>query len=256
MSDDLGVLPNFDLTGRVAFVTGGARGIGEAVARTLTHHGARVVVADTEREAGEAVAADLGGYFVGLDVRDPVTVDAAIAEAVRWGGRLDIAVNCAGIRHNGAGEEISDEEWDTVFDVNTAGVQRCCRAEGRVMLAQGAGAIVNIASMSGSIVNRPQNQSAYNASKAAVIMLTRSLAAEWAPRGVRVNSVSPGYTETAMTALSRLDPEKVGFWLARTPIGRMAKPMEIAAAVAFLASPAASFVVGHDLVVDGGYTVL
>ncbi len=123
------------------------------------------------------------------------------------------------------------------------------------MIAQGAGgSIVNIASMSGSVVNRPQRQAAYNASKAAVIMITKSLATEWAASGIRVNAVSPGYVETAMTAQSRKNVERVKGWLELIPLGRFANPEEIAGPVVFLASGAASFVTGHDLIVDGGYT--
>jgi NAD(P)-dependent dehydrogenase (short-subunit alcohol dehydrogenase family) len=151
---------------------------------------------------------------------------------------------------------LPDGEWDSVFAVNTAGVFRSCRAEGRVMLEAGAGAIVNIASISGSVVNRPQKQAAYNASKAAVVMITKSLAVEWAERGVRVNSVSPGYVLTAMTAESRKDPRRIEEWFSYTPMRRMAEPQEIAGPVLFLASPAASFITGADLVVDGGYTAV
>jgi NAD(P)-dependent dehydrogenase (short-subunit alcohol dehydrogenase family) len=250
-------ISQLSLEGRTAFVTGGGQGIGEAVARTLAHYGARVMIGDLDRSIGGLVAAEINGEFQELDVMDSGSVRTAIDTAVAWGGSLDIAVNCAGVRHNGDGESIPDEEWDHVFAVNTAGVYRSCREEGRAMLRAGrGGSIVNIASMSASIVNRPQNQSAYNSSKAAVVMITKSLAVEWAPRGIRVNSVSPGYTETAMTAMSRKDPEKVAAWTSRTPMGRLAKPMEIAAAVLFLASPAASFVAGHDLLVDGGYTAV
>lgn len=252
-----GAVGDFALEGRTALVTGGAQGIGHAVSATLVRYGASVTIGDLDPEHGEIAAARIGARFTPLDVRSTESVRSAVAIAAAPAhGRLDIAVNCAGIRHNGDGENTPDEEWDLVQSVNTAGVYRSCREEGQLMLGAGSGAIVNIASMSGRIVNRPQNQTAYNTSKAAVVMMTKSLAAEWGPRGVRVNSVSPGYTETAMTAKARQDPEKHRVWMAHSPLGRLANPYEIAAAVLFLVSDAGSFVVGHDLLVDGGYTTI
>jgi NAD(P)-dependent dehydrogenase (short-subunit alcohol dehydrogenase family) len=149
---------------------------------------------------------------------------------------------------------MSDAEWLNVVQVNLNGVFWCCRSAGQRMLAQGAGSIVNIASMSGHIVNKPQEQSGYNAAKAGVIMLTRSLAAEWATRGVRVNSVSPGYIATAMTQGSRNTPALYNTWLEMTPMGRVGEPTDVAHAVWYLASDAAQFATGTDLIVDGGYT--
>lgn len=247
----------FRLDGRVAFVTGGGQGIGLAVATQLVALGAEVVSADLHPEIGEPAAKAIGASFVRADVGSAESVDAAVEMVIERHARLDIAVNCAGIRHARPAEELPDDEWDHVFAINTAGAFRSCRAEGRAMIAQGSGgAIVNIASMSGIVVNRPQRQAAYNASKAAVAMMTKSLAVEWAEFGIRVNSVSPGYVETAMTAQSRLDPERITLWNSYTPMGRMALPMEIAGPIAFLVSDAASFVTGHDLVADGGYTVV
>jgi NAD(P)-dependent dehydrogenase (short-subunit alcohol dehydrogenase family) len=233
----------------------GAGGIGLASARLLAEAGATVWIGDLDPEAGEAAAASIAARFVPLDVSSTESVDAAVDTVLATDGRLDIGVNCAGIRHLGAlAEDLTDEEWATVMDINASGVFRSCRAEGRAMLAAGSGAIVNIASMSGHVVNRPQSQTTYNASKSAVLMLTKSLAVEWAARGVRVNSVSPGYVETALTARSRAMPERLDEWLHRTPMGRIGQPDEIAGAVLYLVSDASSFVTGSDLLVDGGYT--
>jgi NAD(P)-dependent dehydrogenase (short-subunit alcohol dehydrogenase family) len=169
-------------------------------------------------------------------------------------GKIDVFVNNAGIAHNVPAEEMTDEEWRRMLSINLDGVFWCCREAGRAMLERGSGAIVNIASMSGMVSNHPQPQAHYNASKAGVIMLTKSLAGEWASRGVRVNSISPGYVRTPLTELGMSNPEWRDVWLSSTPMGRIAEPREIAPAVVFLASDASTYATGTNLVVDGGYT--
>ncbi len=248
-----------DLTGRVAVVTGAGRGIGRAVAAALGAAGAAVGVAEYQEEAGRASAAALAeagvdSAYLSVDVRDPGSVRAMVASALERFGRIDILVNNAGVATNTPAEEIPDEEWLQVMNVNLNGVFWCCREVGRHMLERGSGAIVNMASMSGIISNAPQPQSHYNASKAGVILLTKSLAGEWAKRGVRVNAVSPGYIGTEMTRQGMSNAEWFKVWLDMTPMGRVGEPDEIARAVLFLASDAASFATGTNLVVDGGYT--
>ena len=250
----------FDLTGRVAVITGGGRGIGREIARTLANAGAHIVIAEILQENAEDAANEMrslgrDSLAVQTDVRDPQQVEAMTQAAIDRFGKIDILVCNAGIARHYPAEDTPDDIWLDVMNINVNGVYWCCRSVGRRMLARGSGAIVNIASMSGSIVNNPQPQAAYNASKAAVIMLTKSLAAEWATRGVRVNSVSPGYTASEMTkqAIDRVqDWYKV--WMDMTPMKRMGEPVEIAHAVWYLASDAASFATGTDLIVDGGYT--
>lgn len=243
----------FRLDGRVALVVGGSTGIGRAGAEALVAAGAIVYIASRRTDVGQATAGEIGARYVPLDVTSAGSVDAAVALVVAGAGRLDVAVNGAGTGLNKPTEETSDEEFAAVVDSNFGGVFRCCRAEGRVMLAQGGGSIVNIASMSGHVVNYPQRQGIYNASKAAILHYTRSLAVEWADRGIRVNSISPGYTETAMTAVSRSIPERLASWHDKTPLGRIAKPEEMGGAIVFLASAASSFATGTDIVLDGGY---
>jgi len=250
----------FGLHDRIAVVTGAGRGIGREIAATLARAGARVALADLDPAAAEAVAADLRGetgrdhLAFEVDVRDPARV-AALADAVYDHlPKVDVLVNNAGIARNTPAEEIPDEEWRAVMAVNLDGVFYAARSFGRRMLAARRGVIVNIASMSGLVVNKPQPQAHYNASKAAVIMLTRSLAAEWADRGVRVNSVSPGYIGTEMTQRGMENRAWRETWLEMTPVGRVGEPHDVALAVQYLASDASGFVTGENLVVDGGYT--
>lgn len=244
------ILDLFKLDGRHAVVTGAAQGIGFEIARGLAQAGARITIADLNPEVGTPAAEAIGATFEVLDVTDPAAVAALAARLPE----VDILVNNAGIVRNTPAEDTPDDDWSAVMRVNLDGVFWCCREFGRSMLSRGRGSIVSTASMSGLISNHPQPQAAYNASKAGVIHLTRSLAGEWAPRGVRVNAVAPGYTATPLTKRGLETPEWRETWLKETPLGRLAEPSEIAPAVVYLASDAASFVTGHTLVVDGGYT--
>jgi NAD(P)-dependent dehydrogenase (short-subunit alcohol dehydrogenase family) len=244
----------FSLEGKVAVVTGAGGGLGHEISRLLRSAGAEVVASDLNDGPGQAVAEEVGGEFVRTDVTDPDSVRSLMGTVLDAHGRVDVMVNNAGIAHNVPSEEATDEDWRRVVSVNLDGVFWCCREAGKAMLDQGSGSIVNIASMSGMVSNYPQPQAAYNAAKAGVIVLTKSLAGEWAQRGVRVNSVSPGYIRTNMTAGGIANEEWYQVWLEKTPMGRVAEPREIAPAVLYLASDASSFATGTNLVVDGGYT--
>jgi len=244
----------FSLQDKVAVVTGGGQSLGLEIGRAFKAAGAKVVVAEINAETGEQAAEELEGDFVQVDVTNPESVKNMVSSVLDEYGKIDVFVNNAGVVHNIPSEEVPDEEWRKVMSVNLDGVFWCCREVGKTMLERGSGAIVNIASMSGVISNHPQPQSAYNASKGAVIMLTKSLAGEWADRGVRVNAVSPGYIRTPLTELSMSKEEWSRVWLESTPLGRLAEPDEIAPAVVFLASDAASYATGTNFVVDGGYT--
>jgi NAD(P)-dependent dehydrogenase (short-subunit alcohol dehydrogenase family) len=239
---------------RIVVVTGAGQGIGESIARAFAAEGDHVVVADRAAATGRAVADAIAGSFVEVDVTDTASVRALRDAVLRDHGRIDGLVNNAGIVRNTPAEDTSDDEWRSIFAVNVDGVFWCCRELGGAMLAAGGGWIVNIASMSGIVVNRPQPQAAYNASKAAVIGLTKSLAAEWAGRGLRVNAVAPGYVATELTLRGMSNDAWREEWLRDTPMGRVATPDEIAPSVVYLGSDAASYVTGSVLVIDGGYT--
>jgi NAD(P)-dependent dehydrogenase (short-subunit alcohol dehydrogenase family) len=248
----------FSLSDRVAMVTGAASGIGRQIALGLAEAGAHVACVDLpgsnlEAVAAEATAAGRNAIAVPGDVTSPDDLAGAVRRAEAELGPLRLAVNSAGIANAAPAEEMDLDQWRRVLDVNVTGLFLSCQAQSRAMLGHGQGSIVNIASMSGSIVNRGLLQAHYNASKAAVIHLSKSLAMEWASRGVRVNSISPGYTATPMNSRPEV-AEQVKQFEADTPLGRMATVDELVGPAVFLLSDAASFCTGVDLLVDGGFT--
>jgi NAD(P)-dependent dehydrogenase (short-subunit alcohol dehydrogenase family) len=254
----MSVLDAFAVPGRVAVVTGGNRGLGRAFARALGEAGAVVAILARDEAASAKAVDELTDTGVRVaafsaDVTDRTAVARAAEQIAAELGPVDIVVNNAGACIHRPALEVTEQEWHDVLDVNLNGVWIGCQVFGAAMVARGSGVIVNVGSMSGEIVNRPQWQPAYNASKAAVHHLTRSLAAEWAPFGVRVNAVAPGYVRTDMSPIDR--PEFAARWIGDTPQQRAAEPEEIAPAVLFLASPASSFMTGAVLLIDGGYTV-
>ncbi len=252
----MSVLDAFSLKGKKAFVTGGAKGIGRSAAIAFAEAGADVAIVDTDLDSAKDTVRELDrmsvrSLAVRADVTDPADVDRMMAEILGAFGTVDIAFNNAGICINEKAEEMSFKSWKKVIDVNLTGVFLTARAAGRVMIAKRSGSIINTASMSGHIVNVPQPQCAYNASKAGVIMLTKSLAVEWAPYGVRVNSISPGYIGTKMTLSAT---QWIPTWESLTPVKRMGLPEELVAALVYLAGSGAGFTTGSDIVIDGAFT--
>lgn len=255
------ILDRFRLNGKNALVVGGARGIGKVYAQALAEAGANVAIGDILKDEVAKTASELakntGRKIISLyvDIRDATSVKKMFEEYLQKMGELNIAVNNAGIATNAPAEEVTDEMWDELMRINLRGIFLCCREEGSIMIDQRkGGVIINTASMSATIVNYPQKQSHYNASKAGVVMLTKALAVEWAEHNMRVNSISPGYTLTEMN----LRPEVMKLhplWIERTPMKRMAEVEDLMGAVVFLASEASSYITGHDLIIDGGFTL-
>lgn len=249
----------FDLSGRVAMVTGAGSGIGQRIALGLAQCGADVALLDRRTDGGltETAKAIAGTGRRTLQIAADVTSGDALAEAVAQTetelGSLNLAVNAAGIANANPCEEMGEEQYQTLMDINLKGVWLSCRAEARAMLAHGkGGSIVNIASMSGVIVNRGLLQAHYNAAKAGVIHMSKSLAMEWVDRGIRVNSISPGYTATPMNTRPEMVHQTREFE-SQTPMQRMADVNEMVGPAVFLLSDAASYCTGVDLLVDGGF---
>ncbi|KQT47385.1 3-oxoacyl-ACP reductase [Aureimonas sp. Leaf454] len=253
-------LKRFRVDGAVAVITGGGRGIGLACAEQLAEAGARLVLIEPDKASGEAgrdtlLAKGFEAEAIVGDVTSSQRMAEIADELAARGTPATILVNNAGIGQSGiASEEVGDADWLRMMDVNVNGVFWCSRAFGRHMLAMKRGAIVNLGSMSGTICNRPQPQTPYNVSKAAVHHMTRSMAAEWAPHGVRVNAVAPTYIETPMVNANPANAPRIPVWLNDTPMGRMGQAEEVASAVLFLASDAASLMTGAIVPVDGGFT--
>ena len=253
------VLSRFSLKDRVALVTGGGQGIGAALAEALGEAGATLLIADLAVERAEHVAARLRdkaieAQAICADVSDPDHVRAMVRGVVDRYGTLDIAFNNAGVNFNSAAEETSIEEWDATFAVNLRGVFLCCQEEAKVMLLQGRGVIINMASMSSLKVPHPQKQAAYNTAKAGVAHLTRSLATEWAGRGLRVNALSPGLIETELLQSDALKP-LAARWITQIPMERFGQVSDLQAAIVFLACDGSSYMTGHNLVIDGGQSL-
>ena len=249
----------FDLTGSKAVVTGGASGIGFESVRALAQCGARPVLLDRDGAALDralhtlrAEGIDAAAHIV--DVTDPAAVQRVADRVVEEEGAIDVLVNSAGIARLNRVLDTPDDEWRQVMDINVNGTFWVSRAFGRHMVARRAGSIVNLGSMSGLVVNRPQTAASYMTSKGAIHMLTKALATEWAKDNVRVNALAPGYVGTEMTLAMRARPELFDVWMDMTPMGRCGEPTEIACAVVFLASPASSYMTGSIVSIDGGYT--
>lgn len=254
----MSVIDKFALTDRTALVTGATRGLGRAFARALAEAGADIIVHGRDAEAAAEVASEIEAlgrraWIVLGDLTERAGVDRVVAEAIEATGHLDILINNAGACIHRPALEVTDDEWSHVIDTNLTALWRMSQTVGAHMVERGSGSIVNVGSISAQIVNRPQMQPAYNASKAAVHHLTKSLAAEWAPSGVRVNAVAPGYIKTDMSPVD--EPQFRRFWIEDSAQQRYATPDEVSPSVVFLASDAASFMSGTILVVDGGYTL-
>jgi NAD(P)-dependent dehydrogenase (short-subunit alcohol dehydrogenase family) len=251
------LIDRFRADGKVALVTGGTRGIGLAIAHALGEAGAKLVVTSRTDASGGLASLHSAGHqahFIPADLTEPGAPESLIAATEARFGGLDILVNNAGVAAHGAAESFDDARLATVMDLNFTALFRTCRAAIPAMRKRGGGTIVNIGSISAMIANIPQDQAVYNASKAAVHMLTQSLGSELVRDNIRVNAIAPGYIETDMTRGGLAIPEWAKVWREMTPMDRVGQPEEIATAALFLATPASSYMTGAVMVIDGGYT--
>ena len=256
----MGLIEKMRLDGKKGFVRGAARGIGKSTATAFAEAGADVAIVDLDIAEAKKTAQELADktgrkvIAVGCDCTNPEQVDAMVEQVIEELGGLDFCHNNAGICINAPAEEMTYDQWNKVININLNGVFLTDIAAGKYMLAHGGGSIINTASMSAHIVNVPQPQCAYNASKAAVIQLTKSLAIEWAKKGVRVNSISPGYIGTELTLNSPTLIPLIEKWNEMAPLGRMGKPEELQAICVYLAGDTSSFTTGSDFIIDGAFT--
>ena len=253
----MNVLSMFDLKGEKAIVTGGGQGLGREMALALAEAGADVAVVQRRVEVAEQTAEEIiklgrDSFAMKVDVRKAEDIRNMVAAAKDRFGKIDILINNAGIGQGVPALDMTEEDWDSMIDIHLKGTFLCSQMVGREMVKQKKGSIINIASMSGFIVNRPQPQAHYNAAKAGVVMLTKNLAMEWAKYNIRVNAIAPGYIKTPMLKLA---PDKMAEeWLSLSPMGRFGEPYELKGLALFLASKASSFITGTTIVIDGGYT--
>ena len=256
----MGIIEKMRLDGKKGFVTGGARGIGKSTATAFAEAGADVAIVDLDLDEAKKTAEELAEktgrkvIAIGCDCTDPEQVNAMVEQVVAKLGGLDFCHNNAGICINAPAEEMTYQQWSKVININLNGIFLTDIAAGKYMLAHGGGSIINTASMSAHIVNVPQPQCAYNASKAAVIQLTKSLAIEWAKRGVRVNSISPGYIGTELTLNSPTLVPLIEKWNEMAPLGRLGTPDELQSICVYLAGDTSTFTTGSDFVIDGAFT--
>ena len=252
-------LDKFILKNKICLVTGGAGGIGLEICKALLDAKSKVILADIDENKSKKI---INKFFKKNKNIEFAYMNAASEKSIKdlkkyitkKYKRLDVLVNAIGICHNKEAEKITNNEWDNVININLNSMFYICREFGKIFIKQKKGNIINIGSNSGVIVDKPQPQSSYNASKGAVHQLTKSLACEWADRNIRVNAIAPGYVATEMTLLGREKPEWFKFWIEMTPMKRLAKPSEIASVALFLASESSSYCTGSIISVDGGYT--
>lgn len=259
----MNILEQFRLDDKVTIVTGGAMGLGQAMATALAQAGANIVIADIREDVAKATATTIRETeqvkttALKVDVTNPDDVQKMVDDVVEEYGKIDILINNAGMTINEKAEDMTYEQWNKVINLNLNGVFLVAQAVGRQMIKQGYGSIVNTSSMSGLIANKPQEQCSYNASKAGVIMLTKSLAMEWSKYNIKVNTIAPGYMKTELTKpFFEQGGAMIDDWMGFTPMGRPGLPEELGGIVVYLASDASSFAQGSVFTIDGGYTAL